>query len=301
MNDYTNQIIAALDKCTTETNFPGQKHVGKVRDTYDQGEQLLLVTTDRLSAFDRVLAAIPFKGQVLNLVSAWWFDQTKHIIANHMISTPEPNTMLAKKCQVFPVEFVVRAYATGSTSTSLWTHYATGEREYCGHKLPNGLQKNQPLPEPILTPTTKEIEHDQLLSADDILQQKLMTPEDWQYVSNIALQLFNFGSQLAAERGLILVDTKYEFGKDADGNILLIDELHTPDSSRYWNRTTYQERVEQNLEPDNFHKDVIRVWYKKHCDPYKDEILPDAPQELRIKTAQLYINLYEMITGKDLF
>jgi len=300
MNNYLEKITAELDHCITETDYPGKKHVGKVRDTYDQGDKLLLVTTDRLSAFDRALTAIPFKGQVLNQISAWWFKKTEHIIANHVIDVPEPNVMLAKKCEVFPVEFIVRAYATGSTSTSLWTHYEHGEREYCGHKLPEGLTKNQPLPRAILTPTTKEIEHDQPLSADNILQQKLMAKQDWEYVHKIALQLFNFGSKIATERGMILVDTKYEFGKDKEGNILLIDELHTPDSSRYWRTSTYQVRLAEGKEPDNFDKEIIRLWYKQHCDPYKDKTLPPAPKDLIIKLAERYIQLYEMITGEKL-
>ena len=291
MHDYTKKII-------TDTNYPGKKHVGKVRDIYDQGDKLLIATTDRLSAFDRVLTAIPCKGQVLNQLSAWWFKKTEHIIPNHVIDLPEPNVMLAKKCAVFPVEFVMRAYATGSTNTSLWTHYKKGVREYCGHKLPEGLIKNQPLPRPILTPTTKEIEHDRPLSADDILKQKLMTKQDWEYVSKIALELFDFGSNLAMERGIILVDTKYEFGKDKDGNILLIDELHTPDSSRYWRASTYQMRLAEGKEPDNFDKEIVRLWYKEHCDPYKDKTLPPAPKDLIIKLAERYIQLYEMITGK---
>jgi len=296
VHDYSKQITAALDNCITKTKYPGKKHVGKVRDTYDQGDKLLIFSTDRLSAFDRVLAAIPFKGQVLNQISAWWFKQTKHIIDNHVIEVPKPNITIAKKCKVFPVEFIVRAYVTGTTSTSLWTHYEKGEREYCGYKLPDGLVKNQPLPKPILTPTTKETTHDSPLSAQDILKQKLMRKQDWEYVSKIALQLFNFGSQLAAKRGLILVDTKYEFGEDKNGNILLVDELHTPDSSRYWRASNYQVRFVNNQEPDNFDKEILRLWYKEHCDPYKDKVLPPAPKELIIKLAQRYIQLYEMIT-----
>jgi phosphoribosylaminoimidazole-succinocarboxamide synthase len=297
VHDYSKQITAALDSCITETKYPGKKHIGKVRDTYDQDDKLLIVSTDRLSAFDRFIAAIPFKGQVLNQISAWWFKQTKHIIDNHVIEVPKPNITIAKKCKVFPVEFIVRAYVTGTTSTSLWTHYEKGEREYCGYKLPDGLIKNQPLPKPILTPTTKEAIHDRPLSAQDILKQELMRKQDWEYVSKIALQLFNFGSQLAAKCGLILVDTKYEFGEDKDGNILLVDELHTPDSSRYWRASNYQVRFVNNQEPDNFDKEILRLWYKKHCDPYKDKVLPPAPKELIIKLAQRYIQLYEMITG----
>lgn len=299
MKDYSEQIKAALDKCIIKTNYSGKKYVGKVRDTYDQDDKLLLVTTDRLSAFDRVLTAIPYKGQVLNQVSAWWFKQTENIIANHLLEVPEPNAMLAKKCEVFPIEFIMRGFATGSTETSLWTHYARGEREYCGHKLPEGLVKNQALPKPLLTPTTKEVEHDRPLSAAEVVAQKFMTQEDWDYVSQKALELFEFGSKLAAQHGLILVDTKYEFGKDEAGNILLIDELHTPDSSRYWLAETYQERFANQQEPDNLDKEIVRLWYREHCDPYKDKELPEAPAELRIKLAKRYIQMYEMITDTE--
>lgn len=299
MHDYTKQITAALDKCITKTNFPGKKHIGKVRDTYDQGDKLVLVTTDRLSAFDRVLAAIPFKGQVLNQISAWWFKQTEHIIPNHVLEVPAPNVMVAKKCEVFPVEFVIRRYITGTTNTSLWTHYAKGGREYCGHKLPEGLVKNQRLEKPLLTPTTKSAEHDMPLSAEEIISQNLMSKHDWEYVSNIALKLFEFGTKTAAEREIILVDTKYEFGRDKDGNILLIDEVHTPDSSRYWLAENYEERMAKKEEPDNFDKELLRIWYKQNCDPYKDKELPPAPKELVIKLSGRYIQMYEMITGLD--
>jgi len=298
MKDYSNIIAKNIGKCITKTDLPCKKYEGKVRDTYDLGEQLLLVVTDRLSAFDRVLAAIPFKGQVLNRVSSWWFEKTKHIIPNHLLSVPSPNTSLAKKCTVFPVEFIVRGYATGSTNTSLWTHYKEGKREYCGHKLPEGLVKNQALPKPILTPTTKEKEHDRPLSAEDILAQQLLTKEEWAIASDAALKLFNYGSEIAAEKGLILVDTKYEFGKDSDGNIVLVDEIHTPDSSRYWIKGSYENRLHQSKEPDNLDKEIIRLWYKKNCDPYKDEILPKAPDELIISLSSSYIKLYEMLTGE---
>lgn len=300
MPDYSKKIIANLNACITETNLPGKKYRGKVRDTYDLGDHLLLYTTDRLSAFDRVLTAIPFKGKVLNQISAWWFKKTQHIITNHVLEVPEANITIAKKCQVFPVEFIVRNYATGSTSTSLWTNYVKGIREFCGHHLPDNLLKNQQLPTPILTPTTKSDTHDLSLSAKEILEQQLMSKEDWEYVSQKALQLFAFGNEISAQHGLILVDTKYEFGKDQDGNILLIDELHTPDSSRYWLKSTYLDRFHNQQEPDNFDKETIRLWYKKHCDPYKDEKLPDAPQELIIKLAQSYIDLYEMLV-EDFF
>jgi phosphoribosylaminoimidazole-succinocarboxamide synthase len=299
MNKHTAQITQALNSCITTTNFPGKKYTGKVRDVYDQGENLLLVTTDRLTAFDRFLTAIPFKGIVLNKISAWWFTKTKHIIANHVVAVPAPNALLAKKCKIFPLEFIVRGYATGSTDTSLWTHYAKGEREYCGYELPEGLVKNQKLPIPLLTPTTKSDVHDALISADEILEQKLMSEAEWEFVSAAALNLFVYASEIAAQQGLILVDTKFEFGKDAEDNIIIADEMLTPDSSRYWLAASYAQKLAAGEEPDNFDKEIIRLWYKNHCDPYRDEVLPEAPEELRIKVAERYIDLYEMLTGNE--
>ncbi|KAL3155955.1 hypothetical protein ABBQ32_012948 [Trebouxia sp. C0010 RCD-2024] len=226
-------IQAALSHCLTKTTLPfGQQTVGKVRDTYDCGDTVVIVTTDRQSAFDRVLASVPFKGQVLNQTSAWWMQHTEHITPNALLSIPDPNVAIMKKCKVLPIEFVVRGFMTGSTDTSLWTHYNAGEREYCGNKFPDGMRKNDKLEQQIITPTTKAIAHDVPISAHDILGQGILSQQDWDQASNAALALFKFGQGEAAKRGLLLVDTKYEFGKDADGNILLIDEIHTPDSSR---------------------------------------------------------------------
>jgi phosphoribosylaminoimidazole-succinocarboxamide synthase len=298
MNDYSSQISQALPYCLTETDFQlGQKYRGKVRDTYDLGDKLLLITTDRQSAFDRVLASVPFKGQVLNLISAWWFEQTQHIIPNHLIALPDPNVTIAKKCKVFPVEFIVRGYITGSTSTSLWTQYNKGIRNYCGIDLPEGLIKNQKLAKPLMTPTTKDAKHDRSISPEEIIQEGLMTKEEWDIASNAALKLYEYGVAIAAKHGLILVDTKYEMGKDSEGNIILVDELHTPDSSRYWLKASYEERFAKKLEPENIDKEFLRLWFAEHCDPYKDKILPEAPRELIITLASRYIQLYEMITG----
>lgn len=298
-SQYLDAIRAALPFCLTETSFKfGEKYQGKVRDTYDLGDKLILVTTDRQSAFDRVLAAVPYKGQALNLTSAWWFEQTEHIIANHVIAIPDPNVTIAKKCKVFPIEFVVRGYITGTTSTSLWTVYNSGVREYCGIKFKDGLRKNERLPEPLITPTTKDKEHDKPISAADIVAEGWMTQADWDEASAAALKLFKFGQQMAAKHGLILVDTKYEMGRDAEGNIILIDEIHTPDSSRYWLTAGYEERFAAGKEPDNIDKEFLRLWFKDHCDPYKDAVLPQAPQELIVTLASRYIQLYEMITGK---
>lgn len=297
--DYNEAITAALPFCLTTTNFTfAPKSQGKVRDTYDLGDKLVLITTDRQSAFDRVLAAVPYKGQVLNLTSAWWFEQTQHIVPNHLIAIPDANVTIAKKCEVLPIEFVVRRYVTGSTNTSLWTVYQKGLREYCGVTLPDGLKKNQRLPTAILTPTTKEKTQDRPISPKEIVQEGWMTQADWDAASEIALQLFAYDEKIAATHGLILVDTKYEFGKDAQGNITLIDEIHTPDSSRYWLAPSYEERFAKGLEPENIDKEFLRLWFKNNCDPYQDKELPLAPQELVVTLAARYIQLYEMITGR---
>ena len=295
---YKARIKSEINNTLTETNLQaGDKRTGKVRDQYDLGDKIALITTDRQSAFDRVLASIPFKGQVLNLTSAWWFEQTKHIIDNQVIDIPDPNVTLAKKCKVFPIEFVVRGYITGSTSTSLWTVYNNGSRDYCGNALEEGLVKNQKLDANMLTPTTKEVDHDRPISPEDIVKEGWMNQEDWDYCSGKALELFSFGQEKAAANGMILVDTKYEMGRDSDGNIVLIDEIHTPDSSRYWIADTYDERMNAGKEPQNIDKEFLRLWFTDNCDPYNDEVLPEAPNELVTELSSRYIYLYETITG----
>lgn len=295
---YKDRIKAELNNTLTKTSLArGSKRTGKVRDQYDFGDKVALITTDRQSAFDRVLASIPFKGQVLNLTSAWWFDQTKDIIPNQVIDVPDPNVTLAKKCAVFPIEFVVRGYITGSTSTSLWTVYNKDNRTYCGNDLPEGLVKNQKLTANMLTPTTKEEHHDRPIAPDEIVSEGWMTQEDWDYCSQKALELFAFGQKKAAESGMILVDTKYEMGRDSSGEIMLIDEIHTPDSSRYWIAKTYDERMTAGQEPQNIDKEFLRLWFVDNCDPYNDETLPEAPEELVAELSSRYIYLYETITG----
>ena len=295
---YKDRIKSELKNTLTDTNLRAKvKRTGKVRDQYEFDNKIVLITTDRQSAFDRVLASIPFKGQVLNLTSAWWFEQTKHIIENQVIEIPDPNITLAKKCTVFPIEFVVRGFITGSTSTSLWTVYKNGDREYCGNKLEEGLVKNQKLDQNMLTPTTKEVEHDRPISPKEIVGENWMTQEDWDYCSKKALELFSFGQKKAAENGMILVDTKYEMGKDENGNIVLIDEIHTPDSSRYWVAESYEERIRKGEEPQNIDKEFLRLWFVDNCDPYNDKELPEAPDDLVIELSSRYIYLYETITG----
>ena len=276
-----------------------------MRDRYDDGERVYLVVTDRLSAFDRALAEIPFKGAVLNLVSKWWFSNLKHIIPNHIIGTVgdvpmHSNVCVGKRCKPFPIEFVMRGYITGSSGTAMWTHYAKGCRDYCGIKLPDGMKKNQKLWENLITPTTKSDEHDELISPEKIVADGWMTQEEWDYCAEKAKAIFAHGQKLAAERGLILVDTKYEFGRDiATGEILLIDEVHTPDSSRYWLAHNYEERFAAGKAPDNIDKEFVRLWYKDHCDPYKDETLPTAPTDLLAELSRRYILLFELITGEQ--
>ncbi|KAL6656164.1 hypothetical protein ACP70R_006990 [Stipagrostis hirtigluma subsp. patula] len=283
---------AAMGNCLGETRLdlavPGLRLAakGKVRDVYESGEYLVLVTTDRQSAFDRVLASIPFKGQVLNETSLWWFDRTRHITPNAVVSSPDKNVTIA-----------IRGFVTGSTETSLWTVYNNGVRNYCGNALPNGMMKNQKLSANILTPTTKAADHDVPVTPDEIIKSGLMSKEDFDEARNKALSLFAYGQKVALENGLILVDTKYEFGKTADGTIVLIDEVHTPDSSRYWIASSYEERFRSGLEPENVDKEFLRLWFKNNCNPYEDAVLPEAPEELVCELSWRYIFLFETITN----
>jgi phosphoribosylaminoimidazole-succinocarboxamide synthase len=296
---YYQVISENLNNTIQDTNIHVQnKQVGKVRDAYFLDDTVLMISTDRQSAFDRVLASIPYKGVVLNLVSAWWFKKTKNLFPNHLIDTPDPNVSLVEKCDVFQVEFVVRGYITGSTETSLWTVYKGGAKEYCGNQIPSGLKKNQKLSQPMLTPTTKDKLHDRPVSKSEILELGLMTEKDYNKAAQMSFNLFNYGQNIAAKNGLILVDTKYELGKGADGNIKFVDEIHTPDSSRYWIADTYEGRLEKNKEPQNIDKEFLRLWFAKNCDPYNDEVLPEAPDELIIELSARYILLYELITGE---
>ena len=280
-------------------------YYGKVRDCYDlppdaehpEGRRIL-IASDRVSAFDRILAAIPFKGQVLTGVARFWFERTSDIIANHVLEYPDPNVVIGKRLTILPVEVVVRGYLAGTTSTSVLTQYRKGARAMYGHVLPDGMRDNQVLPRAIITPTSKAFDgaHDEPLTEDDILVQGLLTRAQWEQVSAAALALFARGQAMAAERGLILVDTKYEFGTDAAGNILIADEIHTPDSSRYWRASGYEAAFAAGKRPPSFDKDVIRAWVAERCDPYKDAI-PDIPLEMIEATSKVYIQAYEAITG----
>ncbi len=273
---------------------------GKVRDNYDLPDgRRILVTSDRLSAFARVLCHIPFKGQELNGVARWAFEHTADICPNHVLDYPDPNIVVGRRLKILPVEIVVRGYLAGTTSTSILTMYKAGRRQMYGQTLPDSLAPNQALDRPIITPTSKADDgaHDEPLPAADILSRGLLTQAQWDEISETALALFARGQALAAERGLILADTKYEFGLDADGVIRLADEIHTPDSSRYWRADTYPQRLAAGERPDSFDKDVIRDWVAARCDPYADAI-PDIPPELIWKTALTYIEAYERITGQ---
>ena len=295
------KIKEYIDDVLIETNFTelGEKKVGKVRDIYISKDHITLITTDRHTSFDRKIADVPFKGEVLNQISLFWFDQTKDIVPNHVLSTPDPNVLVAKICKVIPVEIVVRGYLTGSTATSLWTHYKDGKRDFGDFVLPDGMSKNLKLEKNLLTPTTKSDEHDRPLTSKKIISEGLMSEKLWQEISEIAFKLFVRGQEIALKRGLILVDTKYEFGIDESGKLMLIDEIHTPDSSRYWKADSYQARINQGLEPEYFDKEFLRLWFKDNCDPYKDKVLPKAPPELVAELSRRYIEIYEIITSKS--
>lgn len=281
-----------------KTNFKnlGEKRVGKVRDVYEQKDRLILVATDRYSAFDLNLALIPCKGQVLTQVSNWWFKKTRDIVQNHVIDTPDPNVIVVKKCEPIPIEMVVRGYITGVTRTSLWIFYQKGQRDFGDFTLPDGMRKNQKLERPIITPTTKGEKEDKPLTTADIVREKTVSEALWKQLTDVAIKLFLRGQEVALERGLILVDTKYEFGLTPEGELMLIDEIHTPDSSRYWQAKTYEERIKNGLEPENFDKEFLRLWFKEHCDPYKDKVIPEAPQEMVAELSRRYIQIYEQIT-----
>jgi phosphoribosylaminoimidazole-succinocarboxamide synthase len=282
-----------------ETNFDflGPKRTGKVRDMYESGGKLVLVTTDRHSSFDRIIAHIPWKGQVLNQVSAWWFEKTKDIVPNQVLAVPDPNVTVARKCTMVPVEAVVRGYLTGVTDTAAWTRYAAGMRDFGGTILPDGMRKNQPLPQPIFDPTTKEDAHDRALSPKQMIAEGFITQDLFDRIRETALKLFMRGQNVAAKNGLILVDTKYEFGTDESGTLVLIDEIHTPDSSRYWQCDSYTARFAAGEEPQYFDKEFLRLWFRDHCDPYRDATLPPAPPELVQELSRRYIAMYEQITG----
>ena len=293
--------MPSIDSTTfTDIDLPlDDRRVGKVRVSYRlPGRRRLLVTTDRLSAFDRVVAAIPYKGQVLNQLAAWWFEQTREVVANHVVSVPDPNCLVAVEASPLPVEVIVRGYITGVTTTSLWRQYDEGARTIYGYTFPDGLQKNTVLPAPIITPTTKAEggAHDEPLTCTDVTEKGLVEPELWERVQAAALAVFAFGQQRAAQAGLILADTKYEFGLGPDGELLLIDEVHTPDSSRFWIAATYEDRLATGEDPESLDKEPIRQWLG--AAGYKgDGDSPPLPPEVVAETTRRYVDAYERLTG----
>jgi len=298
----SNELIRAqLAKTLDKTDLPdlGEKYTGKVRDCYTKDNRRTIVVTDRISAFDVVLGTIPFKGQVLNQIAAYWFEATRGIASNHVISVPDPTVMVAAECELLPVEFVMRSYLTGVTTTSIWYHYERGDRTFCGHKLPEGMRKNQKLEKALLTPSTKagKGEHDKSVSREEILASGLLTPETFDRAAEMCARIFAFGQSLAAQRGLILVDTKYEIGRRRDGSLCFIDEVHTPDSSRYWYADDYQTRFDKGEEPRGLDKEYVRrVLAEKG---YRgDGPPPPLTDDVRCEAARRYIALYELITGR---
>ena len=281
--------------------LPGH-YKGKVRENYDLADgRRIIIATDRLSAFDIILTSIPFKGEILTQTARYWFEETADICPNHVLEYPDPNVVIGTRLDILPVEIVVRGYLAGSTSTSILTKYRKGERDLYGISLPDGLRDNEKLAEAIITPTSKALDgaHDEPLSKAEIIEQGLLTQAQWDTVSNYALQLFARGQARAAERGLILADTKYEFGTDKNGTIILADEIHTPDSSRYWIAASYEGAFENGKRPESFDKDFIRSWVSARCDPYRDPI-PKIPDEIVSQASRVYTQAYEAITGKKL-
>ena len=293
-SDLFNLVPQALAE--THLPLPGRTS-GKVRDWYNLPDgNRLIITTDRLSAFDRILAQVPYKGQVLNQLSNWWFSQTSDIIPNHIVSIPDPNASIVKEAEPFLVEVIVRGYITGVTSTALWYRYALGERDIYGYRFPEGLTKNEALPQPIITPTTKGglTGHDERLTCAEVTEKGLLDAATWEQVQSAALAVFSRGQKLAREAGLILVDTKYEFGRSADGRVILIDEVHTPDSSRFWKADTYEAQLSAGNEPENFDKEFVRIAYAELG--YRgDGEIPSVPVDLWIAASQRYITIYEML------
>lgn len=291
-----------LGKTLDATDFPslGKKYEGKVRDNYTDGDVRTIIVTDRLSTFDVVVGTIPFKGQVLNQMAQFWFEETKHLAGNHMLRVPDPNVMVTRECTPLKAEFVMRSYLTGVTSTSIWRAYERGDRVFCGHPLPDGMKKNQRLPQALLTPSTKadKGDHDVSASRAELLEMGVISEEHFDRAAAMAATLFEYGQRRAADRGLILVDTKYEMGLDSDGELVVIDEIHTPDSSRYWFADDYEARLARGEEPRSLDKEYVRRWLVDTHDYRGDGPPPPLTDEVRIEAAKRYIDTYELITGR---
>jgi phosphoribosylaminoimidazole-succinocarboxamide synthase len=302
MSAHTDAIRKQLQMTLEGTSFTGwgERYEGKVRDCYLAEGKRTIVVSDRLSAFDVVLGTIPFKGQVLNQIAEFWFNETKAIAPNHMVEVPDPNVMIGVECTPLKAEFVMRSYLTGTTSTSIWKAYERGDREFCGHVLPEAMVKNQPLPETILTPSTKAAKggHDMSVSKDELIKMGHVSAEDFDKAAEMAHRLFAYGQKKAAERGLMLVDTKYEIGKSSDGTLMFIDEVHTPDSSRYWFAEDYEERMAHGHEPRSLDKEYVRRWMAETQGYTGDGAPPPLSDEVREEAAKRYIQTYELMTGK---
>ncbi len=283
----------------TVPELPGH-YRGKVRDNYDLTDgRRVLIATDRLSAFDRILCSVPFKGQVLTQTARYWFERTADICPNHVLDYLDPNVVIGQRLKILPVEIVVRGFLAGTTGTSVLTMYKAGQRDVYGIRLPEGLRDNQRLPTPILTPTSKagDGDHDQPLTPRQIIERGMLSLDQWEELQAYAFALFARGQAMALDHGLILADTKYEFGVDAGGRIILADEIHTPDSSRYWLADSYEARFSAEERPDSFDKDFVRSWVANRCNPYRDPI-PKIPEELILSTAEIYLRAYEAITAQ---
>jgi phosphoribosylaminoimidazole-succinocarboxamide synthase len=295
-------LEAALNTPLDQIDLPFLTHraSGKVREIFAHDDVLILVTTDRLSGFDRILGHVPFKGQVLNQLSAFWFARTADIVPNHLVETPDPNVTVARACTPLPMEIVVRGYITGITETALWYRYSQGERLIYGIPFPDGLNKNDALLSPVITPTTKapKGQHDERITAQEIVERGLLSADLWEEVARAALGLFRRGQEIAAESGLLLVDTKYEFGLSPAGELTLIDEVHTPDSSRFWLAETYTARHAAGLEPENYDKEFIRLYYAQHGYRGEGEPFP-LPDTLALEAAHRYIRTYELLTSQS--
>ena len=293
------RLRAELRNTLAETNLPikGQVERGKVRDSYRLGDRRIIVTTDRVSAFDCVLGTIPFKGQVLNQIAAFWFRKTADIAPNHVLEIPDPNVMVVAECQQLPLEFIVRGYITGVTKTSAWYNYSRGVRNFCGNRLAEGLRKDQKFDQPILTPTTKLEKHDRSISRDEAIAEGLIDARTFDGAADICFRLFERGTAHAASRGLILVDTKYEIGM-RDGRLHVSDEIHTPDSSRYWFADTYRKLCEKGEDQRKLDKEYVREWLAAQGF-LGDGAPPPLSDEVRIEAARRYIQAYEVITGEE--
>jgi len=294
------QLKPFLETALEKTDFSGlgKRYQGKVRDVYEQPGKRILIATDRQSAFDINWCTIPLKGQVLSQLSGWWFEKIEDIMPTHVIDYPDPNVTVGKELKIIMVEIVVRAYLTGSTKTSAWVNYNNGVRNFCGNKLPDGMVKNQPFKDLIITPTTKA-EDDEPIDLQGILEKKLATKEQWEEITEKAFALFKAGQEIAAKQGLILVDTKYEMGLDSNGVLTLADEVHTPDSSRYWVAETYEERFNRGDEPESLDKEFFRLWMREQGFEYGDKSTwPEITDDVRVMLASKYIDLYERMTGK---